>query len=241
MWFLKYTIVVLCFLLSACSSRSSHSLNANDLQQQALQKAQTYLLLGQWQDAKEQLNQISPQAQGLKYWRLNGLYWLSVEPQGRAVEVHQMALLKYPKDAFLLNNYGTLLGAKGHWRVACESFEKARQSGSSLGQSVWINLARCALRQKDVNFATIYIKQAKEIADLPFIGLMTELNLALIQGNIMSARHILKNIQANNKNAHTAVHFDEFHCLSRQVSVRETDLTRYSSASPDACLNNSRY
>ncbi|GAB3485341.1 hypothetical protein [Marinomonas epiphytica] len=237
----KSFVCVFCVFLSACSHQALPSQHADASYQQALQRAQTYLLLGQWQGAKQQLNLVPKSFYNLNYWRLTSLYWLSVGSNEQAIESHREALTLYPDDAFLLNNYGTLLGAKGLWSQACAKFEKARKSAVPRGQSVWLNLSRCALRQKDVNLATLYIKQAKEIADLPLIGLMTELNLALIQGHIESARHILKNIQANKKNALTSVHFDEFHCLSRQVSVRETDLTRNPSASPYICLNDSRY
>ncbi|MEO9655251.1 hypothetical protein [Marinomonas sp.] len=202
---------------------------------------QTHLLLGQWSQAKTQLELTPESGRQLEYWRLKSLYALSVENSISAMVVHKEGLLHFSEDDFLLNNYGVLLGQVGAWQDACEAFRKASNKGLSIRQSVWINLARCAIRQYDVNLATVAIKEAKEIADLPLLGLMTELNLVLIQDNLTTARLILKNIQADKKIARHSVHFEEYNCLSRQVNARETDLTLYSSASAFSCLNSSRY
>ncbi|WP_233402844.1 hypothetical protein [Marinomonas transparens] len=191
--------------------------------------------------AKGQLEQIRESARGIEYWRLLSLYWLSIDHIEQALLIHKEALIEFPDDDFLLNNYGVLLGQKEHWKEACESFKKAYQNGVSKRQSVSVNLSRCAIRQNDVNLAKIYLKQAKEIDDLPLIGLMTELNLVLIQGNKDKARLIFNNIQANEKNVRKSGYFDEYNCLSRHLTAREIDPTLYPSASNFTCLNNSRY
>ncbi|WP_255828363.1 tetratricopeptide repeat protein [Marinomonas rhizomae] len=191
--------------------------------------------------AKKQLDQVDESYQGRDYWRLLSLYWLSVEDYSEALLVHEKALQKFPYDDFVWNNYGVLLGLKKRWDEACVAFEKADSKGLAARQSVQINLSRCALRQKQVSLAGIYLKQAKEIADLPLIGLMTELNLVLIQGNNDKARLIFNNIQADKQNARGTVHFDEYNCLSRHLIARETDPTLSSFASDFTCLNGSRY
>jgi type IV pilus assembly protein PilF len=202
---------------------------------------QAHLLLGQTTLAKQKLDQIGESHKGREYWRLLSLYSLSLDRYEEALALHENALSKYPNDGFILNNYGVLLGQKALWSDACLAFKKADETGSLKRQSVQINLARCSIRQEDVNLAEIYLKQAKEIADLPLIGLMTELNLVLIQGSDYKARIILNNIQASKKIAQGSVHFDEYNCLSRQLNARETDPALYLSASNFTCLNGSRY
>ena len=235
------SVLLIALLVSGCSYQpvASHGNTRSESERLAL--IQTHLLLGQWSAAARQLALVPESDQKLEYWRLKSLFALSVEPVELALSVHQQALSHYPEDDFVLNNYGVLLGQTGDWSQACEIFQQATEYGLSGRQSVWINLARCAIRQYDVNLATKALKEAKEIADLPLLGLMTELNLVLIQDNLTTARLILKNIQADKKIARNSVHFEEYNCLSRQVNARETDLTLYSSASAFSCLNSSRY
>lgn len=206
-----------------------------------LSLAQAHLLLGQLGMAKKQLDSIDKLDQKRDYWRLVSLYWLSVGEYDAAFLAHQSGLEKYPNDDFILNNYGVLLGQKKDWDGACKVFLKASENAFVARQSVQINLSRCALRQKHVNLAETHLKQAKEIAELPLIGLMTELNLVLIQGNINKARTILNNIQSGDDIAIGSVHFDEYNCLSRQLNARESDLTEYSLTSVYTCLNGARY
>lgn len=203
--------------------------------------AQTHILLGQWTLAKKQLDQVSSPHQNQAYWRLLGLYWLSVGNDDEALLVHKKALAHYPLDDFILNNYGVLLGLNDRWEDACGAFRRADKVGHPKRQSVQINLSRCGLRQKRVKLAEIHLKQAKEIDDLPLIGLMTELNLVLIQGNYDQARLILNNIQAHKEIARGSEHFNEYNCLSWHLSEHETDPTLYSFASDFTCLNGSRY
>jgi len=206
-----------------------------------LSLAQAHLLLGQWVLAKNQLDQIGVANQERDYWRLLSLYWLSINRYNEALLVHVEALKKYPDDDFIWNNYGVLLGLKKRWKEACEAFQEADEKSVTKRQSVQINLSRCAIRQNYVNLAAIYLKQAKEIADLPLIGLMTELNLVLIQGSNKKARLIFNNIQAGKEIARGSVHFDEYNCLSWHLIAQETEPTPYSSASNLTCLNGSRY
>ncbi|MEO9273512.1 hypothetical protein ABFY09_01530 [Marinomonas sp. 5E14-1] len=203
--------------------------------------AQAHLLLGQVGMAKNQLDQIDDLDQGRDYWRLVSLYWLSVSEYDVAFSAHQSALEKYPNDSFILNNYGVLLGQKRNWTEACKVFLKASENTFVARQSVQINLSRCALRQNHVNLAETYLKQAKEIEELPLIGLMTELNLVLIRGNIIEARTILNNIQSGDGITSGSVHFDEYNCLSWQLNAHGFDPTKYPSTSIYTCLNGSRY
>ena len=239
LWLLPFLLG--CVLISSCAYQTVAPERPPISDSKRLSIIQTHLLLGQWALAKKQLDQVSSSERHREYWRLLGLYWLSVEEYDEAILVHQSALNNYPNDGFLLNNYGVLLGVKERWDLACDAFEKADKNSANRRQTVKINLSRCAIRQNHVNLAGIYLKQAKEIADLPLIGLMTELNLVLIQGSNDKARLIFNNIQADKQIARGSVHFDEYNCLSRHLIARETDPTLSSSASNFTCLNGSRY
>ena len=239
LWLLPF--VLLCLLSTSCAYQVVAPSSPPISEPKRLSLVQAHLLLGQWVLAKKQLDKIDVSYQERDYWRLLGLYWLSVEQYSKALLVYVEALQKYPDDDFIWNNYGVLLGLKKHWKEACDAFQKADEKGFSKRQSVQINLSRCAKRQNHVNLAAIYLKQAKEIADLPLIGLMTELNLVLIHGSNNKARLIFNNIQADKQIARGSVHFDEYNCLSWHLIARETDPTLYSSASNFTCLNGSRY
>jgi len=230
-----------CLFSSSCAYQVVSPLSPAISDAKRLSMVQAHLLLGQWELAKKQLDQIGIPEQDRHYWRLLSLYWLSVEHYDEALLIHEKALQKFPEDDFIWNNYGVLLGLKNRWHDACNAFQTANETGLLTRQSTQINLSRCAIRQNQVNLAGNYLKQAKEIADLPLIGLMTELNLVLIQGNNDKARLIFNNIQANKEIARGSVHFDEYNCLSWQLTARETDPTLYSSASDFTCLNGSRY
>ncbi|REG82233.1 hypothetical protein [Marinomonas pollencensis] len=238
---LVMTMMVTSLLLSACAYQPVSQNTQSYSDQQRLSLVQAHLLLGQLPLAKAQLEQISDTHQQREYWRLLSLYWLRIGDQSNALQVHQQGLQRFPNDDFLLNNLGVLLGGERQWFEACLVFQKATQKGLSRRQSVWINFSRCELRQDDVKNAWQALKRAKEIADLPLIGLMTELNLVLIQGNLSKARLILNNIQAETENAQNTAYFDEYNCLSRQIIARETDPTIYSFASTSICLDSSRY
>ncbi|MCS7485240.1 MULTISPECIES: tetratricopeptide repeat protein [Marinomonas] len=234
-------LLLCCLLSTSCAYKPVSSPLSSTSDSERLLMVQAHLLLGQWALAKKQLDQVRMSERGKDYWRLLSLYWLSVDPNDKALSIHHQALQKYPDDDFIWNNYGVLLGLRKRWSEACDAFEKADKSSLLKRQSVQINLSRCAIRQNQVNLARNYLKQAKEIADLPLIGLMTELNLVLIRGNNDKARLIFNNIQADKEIARGSVHFDEYNCLSRHLTARETDPTLYSSASNFTCLHGSRY
>lgn len=240
MRFQSWVLILVSLLSVSCAYQTVPSRSVKVDDSERLSAVQAHLLLGQWSLAKNQLDRIKRPYQDLSYWRLLGLYWLSVKQYDDAFAVHKAALEKYPEDDFLWNNFGVLLGEQKRWKASCEAFEFANEKGAFKRQSIQINLSRCALRQERVNLAEIYLQHAKEIADLPLIGLMTELNLVLIQGNIDNARLIFKNIQADKEIARGSVHFDEYNCLSWHLMAHETDLTLYSSASYFTCLNGSR-
>jgi len=234
-------LIVCSFFIMSCAYQAVPTQPLEMSTTKRLSVIQARLLLGQWLLAKEQLDQVDELDQGREYWRLLSLYWLSLDENKEAASVHEKALLNYPNDDFILNNYGVLLGTQKRWVDACSVFKKADENSLSQRQTVKINLARCSIRQNDVKLALFYLNQAKEIADLPLIGLMTELNLVLIQGNNDNARLILNNIQAGKEIARGSVHFDEYNCLSWHLVARETDPTLHSSASNFICLNGSRY
>ncbi|MCB5162807.1 hypothetical protein [Marinomonas algarum] len=236
------SVLLLCSLFfSACAYKEVESTSPSVNTAKRLSAAQAHILLGQWALAKAQLDRIPSEEQSLPYVRLISLYWLSVPHQDEAALVYTDALQRYPHDGFLWNNYGVLLGTQQRWHEACDAFQKAAERSVKQRQSVQINLSRCALRQDRVNLAENHLQQAKEIADLPLIGLMTELNLVLIQGDSRKARIIFNNIQADKEFARGTAHFDEYNCLSWHLTAHETDPTLYLSASNFTCLNGSRY
>lgn len=237
--FAVISVLLMCLGSTGCAYQKVTDHNVTDERRLAL--AQAHLFLGQFALSKAQLDKVSDEHQGRNYWRLMSLYWFNVGSEKAALKAHEKALSLFPADDFILNNYGVLLGRAKKWKEACLVFEKASLEGASVRQSVWINLSRCALRQFDVKLAQDDLIKAKEIDDLPLIGLMTELNLVLIRGNLSKARLILNIIQANTKNTSNGVYIDEYNCLSRQVIARETDPTIYSSASTLTCLDRSRY
>ncbi|MEP3349759.1 MAG: hypothetical protein ABJN96_07375 [Marinomonas sp.] len=237
----RLPFLLCCFFSASCAYQPVLSNSPPVSVEKRLSLAQAHLLLGQVGMAKNQLDQIDELDQGRDYWRLVSLYWLSSGEYEVAFSTHQNALEKYPNDSFILNNYGVLLGQQRNWTEACKVFLKASENAFVARQSVQINLSRCALRQNDVNLAEAHLKQAKEIENLPLIGLMTELNLVLIQGNISEARTILNNIQSGDGITNGSVHFDEYNCLSWQLNAHESDPTKYPSTSIYTCLNGSRY
>jgi len=237
----KLLWVVSLLWLSACSHHTSSFPVVPLTDSKRLSLAQAHLLLGQWSLAKDQLEGISSAAHGREYWRLLSLYWLSVENLEQALKVSKLGLSYYPNDGFLLNNYGVILGTKKEWEKACSLFQQANDFSFPKRQSVQINLSRCALRQEDVKLAEKHLDQAKEIAELPVIGLLTELNLVLIQGNNDKARIIFNNIQTFENVALGWAHFDEFKCLSKYIHRHVDDAAKYSYASDFTCLNGSRY
>jgi len=234
-------LLVVCWVMVGCAYQRTDNALSGISDERRLALAQAHILLGQFALSKAQLDQVSEAHQGRNYWRLRNLYWFNAGKESKALAEHERALSLYPDDDFILNNYGVLLGKTNHWQKACHEFKKASLGGYSARQSVWINLSRCELRQFDVKLSEKDLNRAKEIDDLPLIGLMTELNLVLIRGNLSKARLILNNIQADTKHATNGVYFDEYNCLSRQVIARETDPTIYSSASTLTCLDRSRY
>ncbi|MCV2402576.1 hypothetical protein OFY17_06675 [Marinomonas sp. C2222] len=230
-----FILLISGLLIVSCSYQTTHPRLISP--QERLSIIQVNMLLGQHTLAKRHLDQIEKHNQGRQYWRLVSLYWQEVGSSSDALSTYEKAQLSYPNDAFILNNYGVLLGSNGRWDEACEAFKKAGLNSQFKRQSVQINLARCALRQEEVKNARLYLNQAKEIAELPLIGLMTELILVLIQGNYNEARNIFSDIKTRNLMTRENVHFNEYNCLSRQFIALETDPASYSSSSTFYCLN----
>lgn len=230
--------VYLCLslLISACSTQPITKPNQGDETRLAL--AHEYLVQNQINVAHGYLLSVSQNAQkGVLFHRLMALYWLKSGDQNQAIAYHESSLGRFPNDGFLLNNYGVLLQQIGAENEACEAFEKSILASRNRSQSALINHARCALRQEDVKKAWLRIKQAKEIGNLPYIGLLTELNLVLIQGNYSKAHQINNIIQANSQYTDNEEYKMEYECLSRRVLVRESDLTSSSKVTPFACLH----
>ena len=232
---MKLAWVVLVVLLSACTVAPISSRAQSDRSHLAL--AQEYLQQGQLGLAQQALLSVTPATQETSaYRRLKALYLLRNREVTAAIDYHQESLQLAPNDDFLMNNLGVLLAQQGQYDAACELYQKAVLISAYRSPSSLINLARCALRQEDVNKAWKLLHQAKEIALLPDIGLLTELNLVLIRNDLNRARQINNIIQADTAFARNQEHVEEFECLSRQVLARESDLTSNSLPSPIACI-----
>jgi len=210
---------------------------------QKLNFAQQYLALSSYQQAGQILNGFTREERlyltqnSLDFARLNGVYLSQSRQRDKAEKHYSEMLIIYPNDGVLLNNFGVLLLSSGKYELACVFFKKAVLLSSQNSFSGLINLSRCELSAKKVDMARMYLKRAKEINNLPYIGLLTELNLALILGDLSWARQSYNKIQAEQKIAPYTEHRNEYECLLLQYNAVELDSTYYSSSRPPfACV-----
>jgi type IV pilus assembly protein PilF len=246
------TVLLISVLLSGCSIQPDSDLNSlqgsnpltySSKMQQKLNFVQQYLALSSYHQAgrifadftNEERRYLSQKS--IDYARLKGVY-LSQSRQFKRAEKHYSDMrLTFPNDVVLLNNFGVLLLSIGVFDKACDLFEKAVLLSSQNSFSGLINLSRCELSAKKVDMARMYLKRAKEINNLPYIGLLTELNLALILGDLSWARQSYNKIQAEQKIAPYTEHRNEYECLLLQYNAVELDSTYYSSSRPPfACV-----
>lgn len=224
-----------CIFLFACSVQPVEELQKKD--RAVLSLAQEYILKNRIEKAAAFLDKIdASEKQTAEFYRLRSLYLLKANRLEDAEEYHKKSIKKFPQDVFLLNNYGVLLVRLGDYAKACELFEKTLKISRNRSQSGLINYSRCLISKDDVKKASILIDQAKELGNLPYIGLLTELNLVLIQGNKFKASQINKIIQANTNYAQISEYKKEYECLSRHINASETDLTSSFLHSPSACI-----
>ncbi len=232
---MKICCICIVALLSACSLQPIQEKQQKE--RASLSLAQEYVLTNQLQKAKLSFNSMDSSAKSkVEFQRVYSLYLLKSNQLDKAYSYYKNSIESYPEDAFLLNNFGVVLMRLEQYEEACAWFEKAVELSLSQSQSALINQARCLISQDHVKMASILIEQAKEIGKLPYIGLLTELNLVLIQGKNIRASQINKIIQVNTKYAQFIEYKEEFECLSRQVVARESDLTSITSISPSACI-----
>jgi len=232
---MKMCCVLLFIFLSACSLQPLQEQQQKE--RVSLSLAQEYVLTNQFQKAKFYLDKMDVSLKdNVEFTRINSLYLLKTNQLEKAYSYYQKSMRLFPKDVFLLNNFGIVLMRLGKYEDACIWFQKAVELSVGHSQSALINLSRCLISKDDVKKASILIAQAKEIGKLPYIGLLTELNLVLIQGNNIRASQINKIIQVNTKYTQLIEYKEEFECLSRHVIARESDLTSITSISPSACI-----
>ncbi|WP_131470969.1 hypothetical protein [Marinomonas sp. MED121] len=210
---------------------------------QKLHFAQKYLALSSHHQAGEILTSFTNNEvayldkHSLDYARLKGVYLTQIRQFSSAQNHYKKMLEIHQNDAVLLNNFGILLLNFHLFDEACEYFKKAVLLSSQNSFSGLINLSRCELGLKNVDMASLYLKRAKEINNLPYIGLLTELNLALILGDLSGARQSYNKIQAEQKIAPYIEHRNEYECLLLQYNAAELDSTYYSSSRPPfACV-----
>lgn len=249
-------LIILFIVLVGCAQRpslpsplegdvlSTYRLTAR--QANMLSYISQYLSLGKLNQAGEIFAMFAEEEKqkllnhNLRYNVLLGAYWLQTKQAKRAQTHFQSAILRFPQSMSLVNNYGLFLLTTGAHRLACEQFKKVIDSSYVSLKSALINLSRCELMNKNINKSQMYLKQAKEIADLPYIGLLTELNLALIQSDSERVLRIYKTLQTEANKAHSFPHKNEYDCLSRLTQLvneeNSVNLLRHSSL----CISISR-
>ena len=236
-----FLLAIIGSTLLACSMQPSSSDNASQSHQKILQKLdfiQQYLTLSSFHQAGSIFATFTQEEQdyllqnSVDFVRLKGVYLSQSHQLKEALLHYQKALDIYPNDAVLLNNFGVFLLTQMQFDRACDAFKKAVLLSSKNSFSGLINLSRCELAYKKVDMATKYLKRAKEINNLPYIGLLTELNLALILGDLSGARQSYNKIQAEQKIAPYTEHKNEYECLLQQYNVAELDSTYYSFSRP---------
>ncbi|MGB0941759.1 MAG: hypothetical protein ACPGUE_05125 [Marinomonas sp.] len=239
-------LFILSLVLFGCSHQSTPIATSNPPPIDVTTKldfVQKYLALASFPQAGAILSSFTSSEQSylsqhsLDYLRLKGVYLTQTKQVKKAEKHYQTAVKSFPNDIVLLNNYGVFLLGNEHFVQACNYFEKVVLLSSQNSFSGLINLSRCELGFKKVDMARMYLQRAKEINNLPYIGLLTELNLALILGDLSGARQSYNKIQAKQKNAPYIEHKNEYECLLQQFNAAELDSTHYSSSRPPfACV-----
>lgn len=230
----RFLIVVCCFFVGCAMQPVEEERQKGQV---ALSLAREYILSNQLRQARMYLDKVSRyQKTTVVFHRIESLYFMRTNRLKETVQYHEKSLKAFPRDVFLLNNFGVSLVRVGEYARACGVFKKTLEISLNSSQSALINYSRCLISKDDVKKASILINRAKEIAKLPYIGLLTELNLVLIQGNYIKANQLNKIIQANSNYAQITEYNEEYECLSRHVLARETDLTSSSLTPPSACI-----
>lgn len=238
--------LILSVILFGCSHQPSSISPVSNPPKSLITKldfVQKYLALESWTQASVILSSFTSvelaylSQNSLDYLRLKGVYLTQSGQIDKAKKHYQFAVKTFPNDIVLLNNFGVLLLANKDFIQACNNFKKVVLLSSQNSFSGLINLSRCELGFKKVDMARMYLQRAKEINNLPYIGLLTELNLALILGDLSGARQSYNKIQAKQKNAPYIEHKNEYECLLQQYNAAELDSTHYSSLRPPfACV-----
>lgn len=250
-----YWICLIVFL-SACTSLSAdkdadETKNATFISPQWNQQlglyVHNYFILGETERAGAILNLFSEQERShllqtdINYIALYGVYLIQTKQLNKAILHYEAAIEYFPENVNLMNNYGMALLMERRYIEACNWFNKAVLLSYETLQSALINISRCELSKKNVNKSLNYLKQAKEIAKLPYIGLLTELNLVLIQGNLVKAQRIYDSLQVEVNKVYYIEYKSEYECLARQLKLTDIDVTVNSFSQPSLCLGFSRY
>ena len=240
------SLLILSLILLGCAHQLSTAIKPYDPPKKLDKKldfASRYLALSAYQQAGSILASISTEDQmyltenSIDYLRIKGIYLAKRASFLTAEQHYQSALKNFPNDVVLMNNFGVLLIDNREFERACDYFKRAVLLSSQNSFSGLINLSRCELASKKVDKALMHLKRAKEINNLPYIGLLTELNLALILGDLSGARQSYNKIQAEQKIAPYTEHRNEYECLLQQYNAAELDSTYYSSSRPPfACV-----
>lgn len=232
--------LIMACLIVACSTSPVENQAQLDIHRLAL--AQEHLRQRHWAEADQLLVQISPQFKNKReYVKTSALTSLLAGDTEKALIKHELALQQFPDDAQIHNHYGLALTALGRFEEACQAFEQAVQLSLSASPAPLVNLARCQLRQGEVKKSQMSLNMAKELSNLPYIGLLTELNLVLILGDFGRARQIHTIVQADTFFAQNIEHQDEYACLLQQLTICNSDPLSYSFPLPSLCLRSSRY
>ncbi|MGF1759955.1 type IV pilus biogenesis/stability protein PilW [Photobacterium sagamiensis] len=157
---------LLCSLLVGCvtvkETSNKKEFNRIDASEARIALGLRYLETGQWQRARENLEQALKYAP--KYYRAQNAmayYFQKVDENEAAEDMYKKALQYSPKNGDTLNNYGVFLCSEQRYDEAISAFLKAiEQPDYYLTSASYENAALCSLDNGDTQQALRYFEKA---------------------------------------------------------------------------------
>ncbi|WP_297480424.1 type IV pilus biogenesis/stability protein PilW [uncultured Photobacterium sp.] len=155
-----------CLLLAGCATvtveDSAERFNAIDAAEARMTLGLNYLKVGQWQRARENLEQALSYAPD--YYRVQNAmayYYQKVDEKESAEKMYKQALRDSPRNGDVLNNYGAFLCSEGRYDEAIDTFVKAiNQPYYYLISASYENAGLCSRKQGDDLQAIDYFEKA---------------------------------------------------------------------------------
>ena len=155
-----------CLLLAGCATvtveDSAEQFNAIDAAEARMTLGLNYLKVGQWQRARENLEQALNYAPD--YYRVQNAmayYYQKVGEKESAEKMYKKALRDSPRNGDVLNNYGAFLCSEGRYDEAINTFVKAiNQPYYYLISASYENAGLCSRKQGDNEQAIDYFEKA---------------------------------------------------------------------------------